>query len=234
MRELGVVAGLWLAASVAGADPANGNLGATFALPGSAMDVRIHYASAGSGASALAGEGSLGANLPLDGRLTVRVPVSVGSSAMLGDTQVAAGYALLHESNLLPRLAVTAELALPTAPGSHGARPGVKATAAKKLLWGPVRDFHVETELRTEGRGLARSYRTAVGTHLQILKSTTASIDLVTLRPSGRSLLPRDDQAQIGICQEVTKGTKLRLGLGAGVTGGQSSLRSTVGIDWRF
>jgi hypothetical protein len=218
-------------ASVAAADAAAGDFERTVNLPGSAMDVRFHYGAPGPGATTLAGEGSLGTTLPGDGRLTVRLPASIGSNTVLGDTQVAAGYSLVRESDLLPKVSVLAELALPTAPGSRGAHPGMKATAEKKLAWG---DLHAETELRTEGRQLARSYRTAVGARLHLRPTTTASFDLVTLRPSGRSLLPRDDQAQLGLCQELAPGTKLRLGVGAGVTGGQSSLRSTVGLDLRF
>lgn len=227
MRKLGLVAAMLAVASAASA----GDFQSTVDLPGSAMDLKFHYAAPGAGATALAGEGSVGASLPLDGRLTVRLPARIGDHPVLGDTQVTAGYPLMGESELLPKVTVTAQLALPTAPGSRGAHPGMKITAEKKLGWG---DLHAESELRTEGTRLARSYRTAVGARLHLSKATTASVDLVTLRPSGRSLLPRDDQAQIGLCQELTPATKLRLGVGAGVTGGQSSLRSTLGVDLRF
>jgi hypothetical protein len=214
-------------ASVAAA----GDFEGTVNLPGSAMDLKLHYAAPAAGATSLAGEGSVGASLPLDGRLTVRLPASIGDHAVFGDTQVSAGYPLVGESGLLPKVTVSAQLALPTAPGSRGARPGMKITAEKKLAWG---DLHAESELRTEGIRLARSYRTTVGARLRLLKTTSASFDLITFRPSGRSLLPRSDQAQIGLCEELTPATKLRLGVGAGVTGGQSSLRSTLGVDLRF
>jgi len=120
---------------------------------------------------------------------------------------------------------------LPTAPGSRGAHPGVKVAAQKKLFWG---DVHAETELRTEGRELAPSYRTAVGTRLQLRPKTSASLDLVTVRPPAGSLLRRDDQAQFGLCQELAPGARVRLGAGAKVTGGQSSLLSSVALDLRF
>jgi hypothetical protein len=225
---------LWISASAAAADPADGSFGHTFELPGTPMDVRVHYNAAGPNSTTVAGEGSIGTNLPGDGRLIVRVPVSVGPNTVLGDTQLSAGYPVLRESELLPKIALTAELALPTAPGSRGARPGMKATATKQLDLGVVHDVHAETELRTDGRELARSYRTTVGTHLRLLKKTTASLDWISLRPSGRSPLQREDHAQVGLCQEVSPNAHLRLGLGAGVTGNQSSLRSTLGVDFRF
>ena len=235
MRELVLVAAMLAVASAAAADPAGGDFERTLNLPGSAMDVRLRYGSTAPGGTSLAGEGSIGTNLPGDGRLTVTVPHSLGPHAALGDTQLTAGYPIVPETDLLPKVALVAELALPTAPGSpRVARPGVKAAAAKQIHWGVVHDLHAETELRTEGRELARSYRTAVGANLHLLKATTASVDLVTLRPSARSLLPRSDHAELGLCHELTPGTHLRLGLGAGVIAGQSSLRSTLGLDLRF
>jgi hypothetical protein len=69
---------------------------------------------------------------------------------------------------------------------------------------------------------------------VKLLGKTNATLDLFSVRPSAHSLFPRDDQAQLGLCQELAPGTRVRVGVGGGVTGGQSSLRSTVELDVRF
>jgi len=223
---------LFAAASVAAADPPNANVAVDVA--GSQMNFRFDASSAAPaapGTTALAGVGSVGATLPGETQLTVRMPATFSDRPAIGDTQLAASYPLVAEGEIVPKVSLLAELALPTAPGSREVRPGVKATAEKKLFFG---DVHAETELRTDGRPLARSYRTAVGARLQLRPSTSATLDLFTVRPSGRSALPREDQAQLGLCQDLAPGARVRVGVGAGVTGGQSSLRSTVGLDLRF
>jgi hypothetical protein len=224
------VAGLAAADPPASPTPPS-NFARTLDVAGSRMDFHFDSAAAAPGATAVAGVGSVGATLPFDTQLTVRMPATFGEHAVMGDAQVAASYPLVDEGELLPKVSVLAQVALPTAPGSRVVLPGVKATAEKKLFFG---DLHAETELRTDGRELARSYRTAVGARVRLRPKTSATLDLVTLRPSGHSLLPRDDHAQLGLCQELAPGTRVRLGVGAGVTGGQSSLRSSLGLDLRF
>ena len=233
MAQLGRMVGVLVlaVARLAAADPSAADLASTLDLAGSRMDLRFDPTAPAPGSTALSGVGSVGASLPLDTRLTLRMPATLGDRPVVGDTQVAASRALVQETALFPTVALSAGLALPTAPGSRGAHPGVKVAAQKKLFWG---DVHAETELRTEGRELALSYRTAVGTRLQLRPKTSASLDLVTVRPSAGSLLRRDDQAQFGLCQELAPGARVRLGAGAKVTGGQSSLLSSVALDLRF
>lgn len=233
MAQLGRMVGVLVlaVARLAAADPSAADLASTLDLAGSRMDLRFDPTAPAPGSTALSGVGSVGASLPLDTRLTLRMPATLGDRPVVGDTQVAASRALVQETALFPTVALSAGLALPTAPGSRGAHPGVKVAAQKKLFWG---DVHAETELRTEGRELALSYRTAVGTRLQLRPKTSASLDLVTVRPSAGSLLRRDDQAQLGLCQELAPGARVRLGAGAKVTGGQSSLLSSVALDLRF
>ena len=233
MAQLGRMVGVLVlaVARLAAADPSAADLASTLDLAGSRMDLRFDPTAPAPGSTALSGVGSVGASLPLDTRLTLRMPATLGDRPVVGDTQVAASRALVQETALFPTVALSAGLALPTAPGSRGAHPGVKVAAQKKLFWG---DVHAETELRTEGRELAPSYRTAVGTRLQLRPKTSASLDLVTVRPSAGSLLRRDDQAQFGLCQELAPGARVRLGAGAKVTGGQSSLLSSVALDLRF
>ena len=233
MAQLGRMVGVLVlaVARLAAADPSAADLASTLDLAGSRMDLRFDPTAPAPGSTALSGVGSVGASLPLDTRLTLRMPATLGDRPVVGDTQLAASRALVQETALFPTVALSAGLALPTAPGSRGAHPGVKVAAQKKLFWG---DVHAETELRTEGRELALSYRTAVGTRLQLRPKTSASLDLVTVRPSAGSLLRRDDQAQLGLCQELAPGARVRLGAGAKVTGGQSSLLSSVALDLRF
>jgi len=233
MAQLGRMVGVLVlaVARLAAADPSAADLASTLDLAGSRMDLRFDPTAPAPGSTALSGVGSVGASLPLDTRLTLRMPATLGDRPVVGDTQVAASRALVQETALFPTVALSAGLALPTAPGSRGAHPGVKVAAQKKLFWG---DVHAETELRTEGRELAPSYRTAVGTRLQLRPKTSASLDLVTVRPPAGSLLRRDDQAQFGLCQELAPGARVRLGAGAKVTGGQSSLLSSVALDLRF
>ena len=233
MAQIGRMVGVLVlaVARLAAADPSAADLASTLDLAGSRMDLRFDPTAPAPGSTALSGVGSVGASLPLDTRLTLRMPATLGDRPVVGDTQLAASRALVQETALFPTVALSAGLALPTAPGSRGAHPGVKVAAQKKLFWG---DVHAETELRTEGRELALSYRTAVGTRLQLRPKTSASLDLVTVRPSAGSLLRRDDQAQLGLCQELAPGARVRLGAGAKVTGGQSSLLSSVALDLRF
>ena len=183
MAQLGRMVGVLVlaVARLAAADPSAADLASTLDLAGSRMDLRFDPTAPAPGSTALSGVGSVGASLPLDTRLTLRMPATLGDRPVVGDTQVAASRALVQETALFPTVALSAGLALPTAPGSRGAHPGVKVAAQKKLFWG---DVHAETELRTEGRELAPSYRTAVGTRLQLRPKTSASLDLVTVRPA--------------------------------------------------
>ena len=209
-----------------------------FTLPVAPMDVRVHYVNASPSSPVVVGEGSLGANLPFDGRLTIRVPHTLGEKAVLGETHLAASYDLIRDAELLPRVSVVGNLNLPTAPGTRGVHPGVKARAVKKLRLGVLREVHVESELVTSTAGhneLAAGYRTAVGTSLNLLPGTSANFDVVANRPAAASGLPGDTSAQIGLSQILSPAAHLRLGFGAGVTTtGTSSLRSTVGVDLRF
>jgi len=208
----------------------------TFDLVANPVSVHMHYANTGlvPGSTAGVGEGSIGTKLPGDGQLTLRVPLCVGSRPLLGNTQVAAGYDVLTENAFLPKVSVTAQLDLPTAPGSSRARPGVRATVAKKLRAGPIEGFYVESELRTDGRDLATSYRTAVGTTFRLPVALTGNLDFVVLRPPAGSGLARDNIAQFGLSTPLGASSTLRLGFGAGLSTPTPSLRSTLGIDLHF
>ncbi|HTO54327.1 MAG TPA: hypothetical protein VMR50_13160 [Myxococcota bacterium] len=237
MRDLAVVAAIIGSAialpATSSADPLNA-VGRTIDLPVTPMDVRIQYGSSHPGSTDLVGEGSLGANLPGDGRLTIRVPHTLGERSIFGESHLAVGYDLLHEGDFMPKLAVTTQVALPTARGARGVQPGVKARATKKLHLGVIREVHAETELATQGRELARSYRATLGTSLKLEPETTASFDFVSTVPAPGAGA-RDNSAQLGLSHTLGKHSSLHLGFGAGVLStGQASLRSTVGIDLHF
>jgi hypothetical protein len=235
LRSFAVVVTALACISLPGARAGATDFEQTLDLAASPVELRVHSASAAPGSSApVAGEGSIGAKLPGDGQLTLRVPYLMGSRPVLGDSQLAAGYELLAERELLPKISVTAQLDLPTARGSSAAHPGMKATVAKKLRAGVIRAVYVESELHTNGRDLATSYRTAVGTSFQLPLATTGNFDFAMVRPPIGSGVPRDDTAQLGLSWALGAGSSLHLGVGAGLSTGVPSLRSNLGIDLHF
>ncbi|HXZ85420.1 MAG TPA: hypothetical protein VEI82_08020 [Myxococcota bacterium] len=199
----------------------------------SAVDVQLHYGS-GTPGIGLSGVGILGTDLPGHGRLVFSLPHLVGSEGELGTAEVAASYDLAPAGWPLPKLAVTALVDLPTAPGSRGAHPGLKATAVRDLGLGPLEPLRVESELRTEGPDLALSYRAAVGTGLRLGPATELGLELAALRPPTDTAAPREEHAQLRLTQQLRGKIRLRLGLSAGLANHQGSLRASFGIARGF
>jgi hypothetical protein len=244
MRELALVAGslaLGFTPAARAADGANDAASpsvyeqAVEAGP-SAVHVRLRYDAAAPGSTALAGEGSIDTTLPGEGHLTLRIPYAVGQGSTVGAAELDAAYVVTHETHGLPNLGVAALVDLPTAPGTRGAHPGVKARAEKRLDTGALASLHVETELRTEGPDLNPSYRAAIGTSLRLGAATSGSLDFIEqpgLRLEARS--PREmPLAQLGLRHKLDASTGLRIGFSRGLESDAGSLRATIGIDRHF
>ncbi len=202
----------------------------TFELGPSPVEVRLNYGDPTPGAVALAGEGSVRSALPGEGRLTVRVPYVVGEVATLGNTQVAASYDLEHDTELLPRVSLAAEVDLPTAKKAVGARPGLKVTATKSLGSGLFEAIHAESDLSTDTVEVSPSYRAAVGASFRLPAATRASLDFVALRPGAATGAPSENLVQLGMSHTFANRTNLRVGLGSDCR----TLRASFGIDRRF
>lgn len=202
----------------------------TFDLGPNPVEVRLHYGDPAPGAATVAGEGSVGAPLPGEGRLTVRVPVVVGEAPAVGITQVAASYDLEHGTELLPHVSLVALVDLPTAKGAVGTRPALKVTAAKSLGPGFFEAIRVESELSTDTVALLPSYRTAVGASFRLPAATRVSLDFVALRPAVATGAPSQNLAQLGLSHAVAKHASVRFGLGSD----SKSVRATFGLDYRF
>ena len=182
------------------------------------------------------GEGSIDATLPGEGHLTLRIPYVVGQVSAIGAAELDVAYVLSHETHGLPNLAVAALMDLPTAAGTRGACPGVKAKPEKRLDSGGLASLHIETELRTEAPDLNLSYRAAIGTSLRLDAATSGSLDFIeqpALRLEARS--PRETPlAQLGLRHKFDGRTGLRIGLSRGLESDTGSLRATFGIDRHF
>jgi hypothetical protein len=204
----------------------------------SAVHVQLHYDAPAPGSTPLAGEGSTDTTLPAEGHLTLRIPYVVGQDSAVGAAELNASYVVTPEMRGLPNLAVAALVNLPTAPGSGGARPGVKATAEKKLDSRGLASIHVETDLSTEGRALDPHYRAAVGTSLRLSARTSGSLDFIeqpALRRSLDASLPRETPLlQLGLSHKLDAGTGLRIGFSSGLASDAGTPRATIGIDRHF
>ncbi len=205
----------------------------TIELASRSFDVRVEYAGAAPGSTALSGEGELRTRLLGDGYVALRVPHTVGRIVALGDPQVTAGYALPAQDSWRPDLSLAALVDLPTV--AHAtARPGAKLVASKEIGAGLLRSLHVEGELRTLGLTLAPSPRAAIGARFGHL-DTTGSLNLVFLRPPAETGVARSDLAELALAHALDPRTTLRLQLGATVPGdADSQLRVSAGIDLRF
>src|SRR5262249_23309525 len=150
-------------------------------------------------ATAVAGEGNVRTVLPFDGRLTLRLPYVVGSTAVLGNAQLAASYQLAKEHDFLPSLGLTARVDLPTAPGARQPLPGVRAVATKKLDFGLLENLHAESELWTDGERLTPCHRAAIGATLKLPQATRLAIDWVSVRGQVNDTPLRQDLAQLSV-----------------------------------
>lgn len=202
----------------------------------SAVHVRLNYNPPAPSSTTFAGEGSIDATLPDEGHLTLRIPYVVGQGSAVGAAELDAAYVVTHGTHGLPNLAVAALVDLPTAPGTCGARPGVKAKAEKQLDSAGLASLHAETELRTEGPDLNPSYRAAIGTSLRLGAATSGSLDFIDqpgLRLEVRS--PREvPLAQLGLRHKFDASTGLRIGFSSGLASDAGPLRATIGIDRHF
>ena len=221
-------------AAAAGPADAPSDFQRTIAVGGSSIDLRVRPTSASSASGVSAGEGSVGTALPGEGQLTFRLPWVAGQAPAIGTAQLAASYDLAKETELVPKIAVVARVDLPTAPGARGARPGVQATVAKRLDLGPIETIRVESGLWTDGPSLSRSYRAAFGTTFRLLAATTASVDLVAVRPGAATGSPSTNLAQLGLSQKHDAFTNVRVGVAASLADGVSPLHATLGFEHRF
>jgi hypothetical protein len=176
-----------------------------------------------------AGEGTLKVMLPGEGRVTLRLPTTVGA------TEVRIDYDIAHESHGLPNVAVAALVDLPTAAGMHGPKAGVKTTAVKQMGSGVVQNIHLESELRTDGAN--PSYRIGVGTIVRLGPETSGSLDFIdqqaVCRPGDASSPSKSQVGQLGLSHKFDASTGFRFGL-AHDLGDARSLRATIGIDRHF
>ena len=235
-----LAAGLGAALSARGAaaagpdDPdAPGAYERTIQLGANAFELRVHHASSLPGSSTVTGEGSLATQLPGEGELTLRVPWVVAQTAAVGTAQVAASYDLAREGALLPKIAVTARVDLPTAPGARGAHPGLRASVAKQLGPGLLEAVHVESECWNDQPTFTPSCRAAVGSSFRLRPATHASLDLVSIRPGPRTV-PKQNLAQLDVSQRLDPATSLHLGLAAALAESANPLRATLGLERRF
>jgi hypothetical protein len=190
------------------------------------VEVRLRYGDAAPGSTALAGEGSLATELPGSGRLTLRVPHTVGQVAALGEAQLGASYDLGPRDGLLPEVAVVAL--------AHPALPGMRVSIAKQLRSRFLRSIHAETELRSEGPDLARSSRTSIGASFRLPAATTGMLQLVSYRPASGAAAARWDLAELALSHALGPDANLRLGLGGALSEGSASLRTQIGVELRF
>ena len=206
------------------ADASSGAFERSFDFGGRAFDLRLDH-----------GAGRVRTPLPYQGELSLSLPYTVGSHALVGNTQLAASYSLLRGVDSLPDLNLVARVDLPTAPGSAPAGrtplPGVRAIAVKDL-GGPIERIHVESELWTSGPALAVSYRAALGAALR-LESTRASLDFVAIRPSPSTGLPDQRLAQLSVSRIFARSTRAQLGLATGFAP-TPSFRISLGFDGLF
>jgi hypothetical protein len=198
------------------------------------VEVRLQYPEAAPGATALAGEGSLGTPIPGNGQLLLRVPHVVGRGGTLGDAQLAAAYELAPARARLPKLAMEALVELPTAPGARAARPGVRASAAAWLDNRFLRSLQLASELRTVGPELAPTTRASLGASFRVLAETRGTLELVTVRPPRGSPASREALAQLSLSHALGPDASLRLGLAGQLHGDAALLRGQVGFDLRF
>ena len=203
------------------ADASNGAFERTFDLGGHAFDLRLEH-----------GAGRVRTPLPYQGELSVSLPYTVGTRALVGNTQLAASYSFWREVEALPDLDLVARVDLPTAPGARTLLPGLRAVAAKQL-GGPIERIHLESELWTSGPELALSYRTALGTAVRLDRSTRASLDLVATRPSPSTGLRDEHFVQLSLSRLFAGSASAQLGLATGFAP-TPSFRISLGFDRSF
>lgn len=221
------------AAAGSGSADAPSEFQRTIAVGSNSVELRVQHATSAPGSEVSSGEGSVATALPGEGQLMLRLPWVVGQTAAVGTAQLAASYDLAKESPLVPNIAVVARVDLPTAPGARGARPGVRATAAKTVDVGVIETIRLESEFWTAGPSLSPSYRAAVGTTFRLRAATSGSVDLVALRP-GAATGPSENLAQVGLSHRLDADTNVRVGVAASLTAGASPLRATLGFEHRF